>query len=61
MNNIIVHSRPNDDNIIVTVLGILFLFVLISCEQKIDSEGYVDVEGGKVWYKIYGEGNEVPL
>ena len=29
------------------------------CEKKhglIASEGFIDVEGGKVWYKIIGEG-----
>ena len=24
-------------------------------------EGYVDVTGGKVWYRIYGEGDQTPL
>ncbi len=24
-------------------------------------EGYVDVEGGRVWYRIAGSGNEIPL
>ncbi len=25
------------------------------------SEGYVDVEGGRVWYRIVGSGNATPL
>lgn len=34
----------------------LFLLIigLISCEKTIPTEGFIDVKGGKVWYKIYG-------
>ncbi len=34
------------------------------CEKKhglIASEGFIDVEGGKVWYKIIGEGEKTPI
>src|SRR5680860_110694 len=39
----------------------LFLFINVSCKKEVEREGYVDVEGGKIWYKIIGEGNGVPL
>lgn len=43
---------------------LLYLFSIlffISCQHNIDKEGYVDVEGGKIWYKIYGEGKSTPI
>ena len=39
----------------------LFLFINVSCQKEVEREGYVDVKGGKIWYKIIGEGNGVPL
>lgn len=39
----------------------LFLFMNVSCQKEVKREGYVDVEGGKIWYKIIGEGKGVPL
>lgn len=39
----------------------LFLILNVSCQKEVKREGYVDVEGGKIWYKIMGEGNGVPL
>mgnify|MGYP003632935347 FL=1 len=39
----------------------LFLLINVSCQKEVEREGYVDVEGGKIWYKIIGEGNGVPL
>ena len=39
----------------------LFLFINMSCQKEVEREGYIDVEGGKIWYKIIGEGNGVPL
>lgn len=39
----------------------LFLFINVSCQKEVEREGYIDVEGGKIWYKIIGEGNGVPL
>jgi len=41
-----------------------FLMVVLSaCADKglSPSEGYVDVEGGRVWYRIVGSGNKTPL
>ena len=43
-----------------TVL-LLLLIISVSCKQKIEREGYVDVQGGKVWYKIVGDGEGIPL
>jgi len=41
----------------------LLVFVLSACTEKgLDSgEGYIDVEGGRVWYRVVGSGNETPL
>ncbi|MUP44675.1 alpha/beta fold hydrolase [Gramella sp. BOM4] len=33
----------------------------ISCKKEIRKEGFVEVEGGKIWYKIVGEGKGTPL
>ncbi len=35
--------------------------VMLSCQQEIDREGFVQVEGGKIWYKIVGEGTGIPM
>lgn len=39
------------------------LFTLDSCQTKKlkPGEGYIDVTGGKVWYRINGEGNKTPI
>ncbi len=39
------------------------MVVLSACADKglSPSEGYVDVEGGRVWYRIVGSGNKTPL
>jgi proline iminopeptidase len=39
--------------------GILMLFS--SCRQEIKDEGFVEVEGGKIWYKVVGKGDGIPL
>lgn len=39
----------------------LFLFINVSGQNEIERESYVDVEGGKIWYQIIGEGKGVPL
>lgn len=36
-------------------LGILFLVVFSSYKREIKEEGYVAVDGGKIWYKIFGK------
>lgn len=47
-------------------IKILFLSTLLitSCAPKNSlkpQEGFIEVTGGKVWYKIAGEGNETPI
>ena len=41
----------------------LLVFVLSACADSglSPGEGYVDVEGGRVWYRIVGSGSETPL
>ncbi len=43
--------------------SMLLLFFFTSCEEKklIPGEGFVEVTGGEVWYRIYGEGEKAPL
>ncbi len=43
------------------VLSCLFLVAFASCRREIKKEGFVAVEGGKIWYKIVGEGDNTPL
>lgn len=43
------------------LLSVLFLIINVSCQKDVDKEGYVNVEGGKIWYKIVGEGDGIPL
>lgn len=42
--------------------GILFL-LLLGCQTQRTApvEGYIDVAGGRVWYRIYGNGNKSPV
>lgn len=43
--------------------GTILLFTLESCTTKelTPGEGYIEVAGGKVWYRINGEGNKTPI
>ncbi len=43
--------------------GMLLLFTLNSCKTKelTPGEGYVEVTGGKIWYRINGVGNKTPI
>ena len=43
------------------VLSCLFLVAIASCRREIKKEGFVPVEGGKIWYRIVGEGDNTPL
>lgn len=43
------------------LLSVLFLILNVSCQKDIEKEGYVNVEGGKIWYKIVGDGDGIPL
>lgn len=42
------------------VLASLFFFSSCSTSSK-SKEGFIDVEGGKIWYRIDGEGDKTPL
>ena len=39
----------------------LFLFINMSCQKEVEREGYVVVEGEKIWYKIIGDGEGIHL
>lgn len=41
----------------------LLVIILDGCNTKkiTLNEGFIEVSGGKVWYRIYGEGNKSPL
>jgi len=44
--------------------SVIFVIVVLSaCGDKglTPGEGYVDVEGGRVWYRVVGSGSEIPL
>ncbi len=41
-----------------------FVFLATACQNKIGltpREGFIQVKGGKVWYKIVGQGNKTPI
>ena len=46
---------------------ILFLFILLSlhftglCQNLMPQEGYINVIGGRIWYKVVGEDSGIPL
>jgi proline iminopeptidase len=43
---------------------VLTLFLFAGCKTADKSntrEGFVDVNGGKIWYKVIGEGNKTPV
>ncbi len=50
-----------------TQLLVLFCLFLIGCQPtspekwEYSKEGFVEVEGGKVWYGIIGKGNKTPI
>lgn len=46
---------------VVLILGVLALLVACTDRGLTPGEGYVDVEGGKVWYEIVGSGDATPL
>ena len=47
---------------IFNILLFFFAFFLASCTQNLKPhEGFVNVEGGRIWYKVIGSGNKTPL
>ncbi len=47
--------------IVIALMCVCSLLINSSCKKVIEREGYVNVEGGKIWYKIIGEGDGIPL
>ncbi|MHA8094953.1 proline iminopeptidase-family hydrolase [Aquirufa lenticrescens] len=44
------------------LLGLFTLLLLDACtNSKPPKEGFIEVEGGKIWYRIDGEGDKTPL
>lgn len=43
------------------LFALLMIYSSCSTKKEIPSEGFVEVEGGKVWYRINGEGENTPL
>lgn len=44
------------------LLGLFTLLLMNSCTNDTPpKEGFIDVEGGKIWYRINGEGAKTPL
>lgn len=52
----------NRNSILVAVF-LAAAFLLVSCQSQklVEGEGYVDVTGGKVWYRVVGDGPGTPL
>lgn len=46
---------------LIYAISILFLLACKPSSQLTPHEGYIDVKGGKVWYKIVGSGNLTPI
>lgn len=47
----------------IVIVGILLLLI-VGCQSKVElsaGEGYVNVSGGNLWYRIVGEGTETPI
>jgi len=42
---------------------VILFFMLEGCEKErlTPHEGYVVVTGGKIWYRVFGEGNKTPM
>ena len=48
---------------ILLLLGALLIFILNGCNTKeiTAKEGFIEVDGGKIWYRINGGGNKTPI
>lgn len=42
-------------------LFIFFLLLMIGCTQSTNTEGFINVTGGKVWYRIAGKEGKTPI
>lgn len=46
------------------ILGLLLCLILVACSSNhglSPREGYVEVDGGKIWYRIVGSGDATPV
>lgn len=50
-------------NLSLLLLSCMSIFILIGCQTKElkPGEGYIEVTGGKIWYRINGGGNKTPI
>ena len=48
---------------ILLLSGALIIFILNGCNTKeiTAKEGFIEVDGGKIWYRINGGGNKTPI
>ncbi len=47
-----------------SILLVILVLWIVSCKQSdtlIPAEGFITVKGGKVWYRIVGEGDKTPI
>lgn len=46
------------------LIAIAFGMFLLGCNKSVElknGQGFVDVTGGKIWYKVAGQGNKIPI
>jgi len=44
------------------IIGVSILLIFSACETKtISKEGFIEVEGGKIWYRMDGAGDKTPV
>lgn len=44
---------------LLNILGICL--ICFSCQNPKNKTGYIDVDGSKVWYRIDGDNNNIPI
>ncbi len=61
-------KKPKPDiimrRIVLTIVAGLILVLVFSCKTKDylrSDEGFIDVKGGKIWYRVKGEGSKIPI
>jgi len=47
--------------VLASILVLALLFISCQSQKLVPGEGYVDVTGGKVWYRVVGDGPGTPL
>lgn len=57
------HQNDLTNRFFTIAITILVAFSFVGCEKRdlTEGEGYVEVTGGKVWYKVIGSGTATPL